>query len=83
MLWGEVNAGSNRDVSSRVVVSAAEVIDTIHDGAQVIAVFPMTKDQQPARVFVIFEHKDGREYIDFDDASSPGRNLRDMDNLDD
>lgn len=44
---------------------------------------PMVKDQQPVRAFVIFEHKNGRESIDFDVASSPGRNLRDMDNLDD
>ncbi len=82
VLWVEVNAGSDRDVGSPVVAPAAEVIDALHDSATVAAVFPLSKDHQPERAFLIVEHKHGREYISFADASSTGRNLSDMDSLD-
>lgn len=39
LLRGEVDAGSDRAVGARVVATAAEVVDAIHDGAQVEAVF--------------------------------------------
>ena len=83
VLWGEVDAGSDQDVGLRVVASAAEVVDAIHDGAQVAAVFTSSKDHQPERAFLIVEHKDGRECISFADTSSTGRNLSDIDSLDD
>jgi hypothetical protein len=83
VLWGEVNAGSNQDVGTRVLASATEVVDAIHDGAQVVGVFPASKDHLPERAFVLVEHIDGRESIGFADAFSPGRNLGDMDKLED
>ena len=82
VLWGEVDAGSDRKVGALVVATTAEVVDAIHDGAQVAAVFS-AKDRLPERAFVIVEHEDGRECIAFDDASSPGRNLNDVDRFDD
>ena len=82
VLWGEIDAGSDRDVGRRVVATAAEVVDAIHDGARVAAVFP-AKDHLPERAFVIVEHEDGRECIAFDGAPSPGRNVIDLDSLDD
>ncbi len=82
VLWGEVDAGSDRMVGARVVATAAEVVDAIHDGAQVAAVFP-SQDRLPARTFVVVEHNDGRECITFDGGPSPGRNVTDMDSLDD
>ena len=82
VLWGEVAAGANRDVGERVLASAAEVVDAIHDGARVAAVFA-SKSHLPERAFVIIEHQDGRECIAFADASSPGRNLSDLARLDD
>ena len=39
VLWGEVDAGNDRAVGARVLATAAEVVDAIHDGAQVEAVF--------------------------------------------
>jgi hypothetical protein len=39
VLWGEVDAGADRAVGARVLATAAEVVDAIHDGAQVKAVF--------------------------------------------
>lgn len=87
VLWGEVDAGSDRDVGARVRASAAEVVDAIHDGAQVAAVFPASEADHPVhrpeRLFVIVEHLDGRECIAFDSPSSPGRDLVDLLSLDD
>jgi hypothetical protein len=83
VLWAEVNAGSDLDVGAPVRATAAEVMDAIHDGAQVSAVFPLAKSHVPERALVIVKLKDGRECIGFADAASPGRELGDMDPLDD
>lgn len=86
VLWAEVNTAADRDLSPRVRASAAEVVDAIHDGAQVAAVFSPSAahplQDRPDRAFVIVEHADGRECIAFDDALSPGRQLGDVDSLD-
>lgn len=82
VLWGEVDAGSDRAVGARVVASASEVIDAIHDGAQVAAMFP-SRDRCPERSFLIVEHADERACIAFEGLASPGRNVADIDSLDD
>ena len=82
VLWAEVNAGADHDVGARVTATAAEVVDAIHDGAQVAAVFASAGVHRPERAFVIVEHEDGRECIAFDGAPSPGRNVGDIDTLD-
>ena len=82
VLWGEVNAGSDRAVGRRVLATAAEVVDAMHDGANVSAVFPRSSGHRPERAFVIVEHPDGRECVSFDAAASPGRNLVDLERLD-
>ena len=87
VLWGEVDAGSDLDVGAPVLASAAEVVDAIHDGAQVTAVFSSSKADEPkhrpGRLFVVVEHEDGRECIAFEDPPSSGRDLVDMVKLDD
>jgi len=87
VLWTEVASGSDQDVGPRVRASAAEVVDAIHDGALVAAVFPPSKADHagllPERTFVVIEHDDGSECIAFADTPSAGRNLSDMDSLDD
>jgi hypothetical protein len=82
VLWAEVDAGSDRVVGARVVATAAEVVDALHDGAEVAAVFP-PEAPRPERAFVVVLHNDGRECVAFDGAPSAGRNLTDMDSLDD
>ena len=82
VLWGEVDAGNDRAVGARVLATAAEVVDAIHDGAQVEAVFS-AKGHLPERLFAIVLHADGRECIALDGAPSPGRNVSDLDSLDD
>lgn len=81
VLWNEVNAGTDKNVGIGVIAPVAEVVDAIHDGAQVSAVFP-TAHRLPERMFVIVVHESGKECIAFDGAASPGRNVTDMDSLD-
>jgi len=82
VLWSEVGGGSDRDVGARVLAPAAEVVDAIHNGAWVAAIFPASEDdhqvRRPERAFVIVEHEDGRECIGFEGLPSPGRDLADM-----
>ena len=80
VLWGPVDVGSDRVVAARVVAPAAEVVDAIHAGAQVDAVF-LAEDHLPERAFVVVLHANGRECLDFDGASSPGRDVTDLDRL--
>ena len=82
VLWGEVHAGAERAVGARVVVTAADVVDAIQDVARVEAVFS-PRAHLPERLFAIVLHEDGRECIALDDDPSPGRNLADLDSLDD
>lgn len=81
VLWGQVNAGSDQNVGPRVVVPAAEVVDAIHEGASVVAVFPPSNPALLRRSFVVVEHPNGTECITFGDSSSPGGRLTDMDSL--
>ena len=82
VLWGEVDSGSDRAVGARVLATAAEVVDAIHDGAQVEAMFS-AKGHLLERLFAIVLHADGRECIALDGEPSPGRNVTDLDSLDD
>lgn len=82
VLWGEVDAKSGNDVSAPVMAPVAEVIDAIHAGSHVAAVFTLPHAQLPERHFVVVEHDDGRESIALDDLPSRGRELADLPRLD-
>ena len=55
VLWGEVDAPSDHDVSARVVAPVADVVDAIHGGARVAAVFATVHSALPERFFVVAE----------------------------
>ncbi|QCB45560.1 hypothetical protein [Hydrogenophaga sp. PAMC20947] len=82
VLWAEVDTGTDRNVGPRVLATAAEVVDAIHDGAEVAGVFP-SSERVPDRPFVVVKHTDGRECIAFDGAPLSGRNVTDLQKLDD
>lgn len=63
VLWSEVNTKSNLDVSTRVVVPVADVVDAIHDGAQIVAIMPAHRALPYECVFEVIEHADGSETI--------------------
>ena len=64
VLWAEINARSNLDIGVSVVVPVADVIDAIHDGAQVSAVFPARFGAMPDYTFEVIEFTNGMETID-------------------
>lgn len=63
VLWTELNTGSNLAVYAPVVVPVADVVDAIHDGAAVSAVFPEWPAHLPHRLFEALEHASGTETI--------------------
>ena len=78
VLWAEVNAGSDLDTSAPVVAPVADVVDALHDGAEVAAVFSAPDPTSPVRLFVVLAHADGSESIALDGPPAPGRNLADV-----
>lgn len=85
VLWDEVNPRAGQSLGASVLATAAEVVDAIHDGAQVEAVFAdggPRLGRRPERAFVVVKHEGGRECLSFNGAVSPGRSLGDIDKLD-
>lgn len=87
VLWSEVNAKSNLDVGNEVVAPVADVVDAIHDGARVAAVFPVQQGHGPEHLFEVIERADGSETIALAKPAAPTSALqpalRDMARLND
>lgn len=81
VLWGEVDTASGQLVGPRMEVSAADVLDAIHDGAQVVALFERPKPHLRKRGFIIVLHEDSQERLSFEGSPRPGRELVDMSRL--
>jgi hypothetical protein len=72
VLWGEVNAGSDLDVGAQRVAPVADVVDAIHDGAEVAAVFLLPRARSPEHILVVTERPDGSETIALARTVPPG-----------
>ena len=83
VLWTEVGGKTDQAVAACVVAPVADVVDAIHDGAQIVAVFSSPHGRLSERAFVVVKHEGGRECIAFSDAPLPGRNLADIAKLND
>lgn len=81
VFWGVVDTKSNRWVSPEVAAPAAEVLDALHNGDQVVALFPATHGYQPERQFVVMQHSGGRESLALEGRPTPEREIQDMDQL--
>lgn len=81
VLWGEVDTASGHDVGPKVESPVSEVVDAIHDGAQVVALFEAPEPHPRKRAFVVSLQQDGREFIAFAEPSVPGRELGDLSRL--
>jgi hypothetical protein len=82
VLWVEVNPASGLDVGADVLATEAEVIDAIHDGASVLALFKAHEPPLRKRNFVIALQQDGSERIAFAGPPIPGRALEDVARID-
>jgi hypothetical protein len=76
VLWAEINAKSNLDIGESVVVPVADVIDAIHDGAQVSAVFPARFGALPDYAFEVIEFTNGLETIQLVGSLGAGEESR-------
>ena len=81
VFWGVVDTKSNRWVSPEVAAPAAEVLAAIHNGDQVVALFPAADGHKPERQFVVKQHGGGRESLALDGRPTPEREIQDMDQL--
>ncbi|MBC7703204.1 MAG: hypothetical protein H7274_04555 [Rhodoferax sp.] len=81
VFWGVVDTKSNRWVSPEVEAPVVEVLDAIHNGDQVVALFPATHGHLPERQFVVMEHAGGQMSIALDGPPTPAREIQDMDQL--
>jgi hypothetical protein len=82
VLWGEVDAWVDQVVGARVEADTAAVIDAIHAGDHVSAVF-LHPHRLPSRPFVVVGHLDGHPHLALEGPPSPGRNVADLATLPD
>jgi len=71
VLWSEINARSNGNVSAPVVAPVSDVVDAIHDGAHVSAILLPPHAHLPNRQFEVVQRWDGSETIDLVKEVSP------------
>ena len=83
VLWGVIiDKKSNHWVSPAALAPVAEVVEAIHNGDQVLALFPTNGGRLPEREFEVVEFDDGTETIELDASNSPAPAIRDMVQLD-
>lgn len=78
VLWGEVNPASGLNVGAAVQATAAEVMDAIHDGAGVVALFNMSGSRLQKRPLVIVLQPEGGERLTFEGPPIQGNELVDL-----
>ncbi len=78
VLWGVIDRKSNHWVSPAALAPVAEVVDAIHNGDHVLALFPTNGGRLPEREFEVVEFDDGSETIELDASNAPAPDIRDM-----
>ena len=79
--WAEINTGANQNVTAPTVVPVADVVDAIHDGAQVSASFPHWPAPLPPRPIEVMERMDGSETIILAQNATAASDLPDLNDL--
>jgi hypothetical protein len=82
VLWSEINTRTGTNTGASVPASADEVLDAIHGGARVAALFDGRKGPLPERYFQATKHSIGSETITLDGPAAAGRELSDMHTMD-
>ncbi len=81
VVWGQVNTTTNTWATDEAFAAVEDVVDALHKGDPVFALFPGEAGHVPERRFVATLHDDGLETIALDNASSPGRPVDAMDRI--
>ena len=69
--WNEVGANSEHAASGEFAVPVSDVVDAIHDGATVVAIFPAPSGHFSETRFEVMMHPDGHETIALVKPSGP------------
>jgi len=79
--WGQVDTSANAWTTELDDAPVSDVIDAIHNGDIVFALFPTPNGHAPERRFETLEHVSGAESIVLEGASTAKFELSDMDRL--
>ena len=81
VLWGQVDTRKNDWANGETTAPVADVVDAIHNGAAVFALFPAEHGHLPERRFVAVEYDNGWESIALDGDVTYEREIHDMDRM--
>ena len=82
VLWGQVDTGKNAWATPEVASPVAAVVDALHAGDQVFALFPSIHGHLPDRQFVVADYGGSCNTIVLDGPTAYEREVHDMDRLD-
>jgi hypothetical protein len=82
VLWGQVNTGTNDWTNGEAVAPVKDVVEAIHNGDAVFALFPSEHGHLPERRFMAVEYDSGWETIALEGDPTYEREVHDMDRLD-
>ena len=81
VVWGQVDTAANRWATDETRAPVADVVDAIHNGDPVFALFRGEDGHAPQRRFVAIEHDDGEESIALEGAAGSVPDLAAMDRI--
>jgi hypothetical protein len=81
VLWGKVDTQKNQWAAGEHEAPVIEVVDAIHNGDQVYALFPSTHGHLPDGRFVTVSYGNGWETIALDGPPIDEREVHDIDKL--
>ncbi len=81
VVWGQVDTASNRWATDEMRAPVADVVDAIHNGDPVFALFRGADGHAPQRRFAAVEHDDGEESIALAAAVGSIHGLEAMDRI--
>jgi hypothetical protein len=82
VLWGVIDKKSNHWVSPAALAPVEVVVEAIHNGDHVLALFPTNGGRLPEREFEVVEFDDGTGTIALHASNAPASEIRDMVQLD-
>jgi hypothetical protein len=82
VFWGRVNTDTNQWATAEVVAPVRAVVEALHAGDQVYALFPSTHGHVPDRRFMVADYDNGWETIVLDGPPTYEREVHDMERID-
>ena len=81
VLWGRVDTQQNQWAGPEMHAPVAEVVNAIHRGDQVFALFPSAHGHLPERRFMTVSYDNGWETVALEGPPTHEREVHDLDRL--